>query len=146
MAGKPGDSCSSIFSSTAGILSSSLEDRGLPEAQRDQVVSTVVDSAGAAISGLADNPQTAEIGADAKQAFSDGTRLAAFTAAGFLVIGLVATIPLGRSRREGDAEGAARTAGQAGARGAGAGAGASEAGASEAGASDQKGAGAPTES
>ena len=91
-----------LFTSTAGILSSSLDDRGLPAEQRDQVVSAVVDSAGAAIAGLAGNPQTAEVGDAAKQAFSDGTRLAAFTAAGFLVVGLVATIPLGRSRREDD--------------------------------------------
>lgn len=91
-----------LFTSTAAILSSSLDDHGLPAEQRDQVVSAVVDSAGAAIAGLAGNPQTAEVGDAAKQAFSDGTRLAAFTAAGFLVVGLVATIPLGRSRREDD--------------------------------------------
>ncbi|MBN9176523.1 MAG: DHA2 family efflux MFS transporter permease subunit [Microbacterium sp.] len=90
-----------LFSSTAGILSSSLDDRGLPAAERDQIVSSVVDSAGAAIAGLEQNPQTADAAADAKAAFSDGTRLAAFTAAGFLAIGLLATIPLGRaSRRE----------------------------------------------
>ena len=89
-----------LFTSTAGILSSALDDRGLPADQRDQVVSAVVDSAGGAISGLAADPATAEIGADAQQAFSDGTRLAAFTAAGFLVIGLFATIPLGRTRDE----------------------------------------------
>lgn len=77
------------------------------------MVSAVVDSAGAAIEGLAGNPQTAEVGDAAKQAFSDGTRLAAFTAAGFLVVGLVATIPLGRSRREEESAGggASTTAG-----------------------------------
>ena len=90
-----------LFSSTAGILSSSLDDRGVPASERDQIVSAVVDSAGAAIAGLEQNPQTADAAADAKAAFSDGTRLSAFTAAGFLAIGLLATIPLGRaSRRE----------------------------------------------
>lgn len=89
-----------LFTSTAGILGSSLNDRGVPAAQRDEVVSAVVDSAGAAIAGLEQSPQTAEIAGDAKQAFSDGTRLSAFTAAGFLVVGLIATIPLGRTRRE----------------------------------------------
>ena len=90
-----------LFSSTAGILSSSLDDRGVPAAERDQIVSAVVDSAGAAIAGLEQKPQTADAAADAKAAFSDGTRLSAFTAAGFLAIGLLATIPLGRaSRRE----------------------------------------------
>ncbi|MCC9054376.1 MFS transporter [Microbacterium sp. F2E] len=94
-----------LFSSTAGILSHSLDERGLEAAQRDQVVSAVVDSSGAAISGLASDPATAEIGGDAKVAFSDATRLAAFTAAGFLVIGLVATIPLGRGQRRGSGDG-----------------------------------------
>ncbi|GAA1635714.1 DHA2 family efflux MFS transporter permease subunit [Microbacterium flavum] len=94
-----------LFSSTAGILSSSLDDRGIPAAERDSVVSAVVDSAGAAIAGLEQNPQTADIATDAKAAFSDGTRLSAFTAAAFLAIGLLATIPLGRaSRREGRRE------------------------------------------
>ncbi len=84
-----------LFSSTAGILSSALDERGLPAAQRDQVVSAVVDSAGAAISGLEANPQTADIAGDAKAAFSDGTRYAAWTAAGFLALGLLSTISLG---------------------------------------------------
>jgi len=88
-----------LFASTAGILSTSLDDRGIPAEQRDQVVSAVVDSAGGAIAGLEGDPSTAPIAADAKAAFSSGTRLAAFTAAGFLVIGLIATIPLGRGRR-----------------------------------------------
>jgi hypothetical protein len=87
-----------LFSSTAGILSSSLDDRGVPASERDQIVSAVVDSAGAAIAGLEQNPQTADAAADAKAAFSDGTRLSAFTAAGFLAIGLLATIPLGAHR------------------------------------------------
>lgn len=89
-----------LFTSTAGILGAKLDDRGVPADQRDQVVSAVVDSAGAAIAGLEQNPQTADAAQDAKEAFSDGTRLAAFTAAGFLGLGLVATISLGRSSRE----------------------------------------------
>ena len=88
-----------LFTSTAGILSSSLDERGLPAAQRDQVVSAVVDSAGAAISGLEAKAETADIAADAKAAFSDGTRYAAWTAAGFLALGLLSTISLGASAR-----------------------------------------------
>ncbi|WP_194764300.1 DHA2 family efflux MFS transporter permease subunit [Microbacterium sp. UFMG61] len=84
-----------LFTSTAGILSSSLEARGLPVEQRDQIVSSVVDSAGAAISGLEAQPDMAEIADDAKAAFSDGTRFAAWTAAGFLSLGLLSTISLG---------------------------------------------------
>ncbi len=62
-------------------------------------MSAVVDSSGGTIAGLAANPETAPIAQDAKAAFSDATRLSAFTAAGFLVIGLLATIPLGREGR-----------------------------------------------
>lgn len=84
-----------LFSSTAGVLSSALDDQGMPAAQRDTVVTAVVDSAGAAISGLEQDPATADA---ARAAFSDGTRYAAFTAAGFLALGLVATGSLGDRR------------------------------------------------
>ncbi len=86
-----------LFTSTAGILSSSLDDRGVPSDQRDQIVSSVVDSAGAAISGLESQPGMSEIADDAKAAFSDGTRFAAWTAAGFLAVGLLSTVALGAS-------------------------------------------------
>lgn len=95
-----------LFTGTAGILSSSLDDRGLPAQERDQIVSAVVDSSGGAIAGLAANPATAPIAADAKAAFSDATRLSAFTAGGFLVVGLLATIPLGRERRRDETDAA----------------------------------------
>jgi EmrB/QacA subfamily drug resistance transporter len=88
-----------LFTSTAGILSSTLDERGVSADQRDQIVSSVVDSAGAAISGLEANPETAEVAADARAAFSDGTRYAAWTAAGFLGLGLLSTISLGASAR-----------------------------------------------
>lgn len=84
-----------LFTSTAGILAASLDDQGVPAAQRDQVVSSVVDSAGAAISGLAANPETVDVADAAREAFSDGTRYAAWTAAGFLALGLLATVSLG---------------------------------------------------
>lgn len=84
-----------LFTSTAGILAASLDDQGVPAAQRDQVVSSVVDSAGAAISGLAANPETVDAADAAREAFSDGTRYAAWTAAGFLALGLLATVSLG---------------------------------------------------
>ena len=96
-----------LFTSTAGILASSLDARGVPDEQRDQIVSAVVDSAGAAISGLETDPDTAAIADDAKAAFSDGTRFAAWTAAGFLALGLLSTISLGSgSGRTRESEGA----------------------------------------
>lgn len=85
-----------LFSSTGTVLSNALDDAGVPAEQRDQVVSAVVDSAGGAIAGLRADPQTAEAGDAAALAFSDGTRWAAFTAAGFLLIGLATTWSLGR--------------------------------------------------
>jgi len=84
-----------LFTSTAGILSSALDERGVPVEQRDQIVASVVDSAGGAIAGLEEQPATAAIADDAKAAFSDGTRYAAWTAAAFLSLGLLSTISLG---------------------------------------------------
>jgi EmrB/QacA subfamily drug resistance transporter len=89
-----------LFTTTGGLLASSLDDAGVPASQRDEIVSSVVDSAGGAIAGLAANPQTADIATAAETAFSDGTRYAAFTAAGFIAVGLVATLTLGGRRRE----------------------------------------------
>ncbi len=104
-----------LFTSTAGILTSQLQEQNLPADQIDQVVSAVVDSAGAAIAGLEANPQTADIADAAKTAFSDGTRLSAFAATGFLVIGLLATFSLGGAHRtkeqqDADAEDAGKAA------------------------------------
>ncbi|GAA1839052.1 MFS transporter [Agromyces salentinus] len=87
-----------LFTTTANVLDAKLDERGLTAEQRDQTVSAVVDSAGAAIAGLEADPTTADLGADAAEAFSDGTRLAAYTAAGFLALGLLATLSLGSGR------------------------------------------------
>lgn len=87
-----------LFSSAGGLLGGSLDGRGMPAEQRDAIVSAVVDSSGAAIAGLAGSPATAQAAADAKTAFSDGTRYAAFSAASFLAVGLLATLSLGSGR------------------------------------------------
>lgn len=91
-----------LFSTTAGVLASTLDDRGIPAAERDQVVSQVVDSAGAAIAVLGASPETQDLAINARAAFSDGTRAAAFTAAAFLTLGLASTLTLGAGagRRE----------------------------------------------
>lgn len=86
-----------LFAGLGGLLGDRLADRpDLSPAQRDQVVSAVKESAGAAINGLAADPRTAPIAEEAKQAFSDATRYAAFAAAGFLLVGLVACLRLPR--------------------------------------------------
>lgn len=82
------------------VLGSQLAEKlpsSIPEATRTEIVDAVVDSAGSAISGL--DAESPEIGAAAREAFSDATRAAAFTAAGFLAIGLAATVSLGGRRR-----------------------------------------------
>jgi hypothetical protein len=95
-----------LFTGTAGILSSSstIADCGAG-ARSDRV-------GGGRQLGRGHRrprcePATAPIAADAKAAFSDATRLSAFTAGGFLVVGLLATIPLGRERRRDETDGAA---------------------------------------
>jgi hypothetical protein len=67
-------------------------------------VAAVKDSAGAAIPGLAAAPATADVAQSAKEAFTDATRWSAFTAAGFLVIGLGASLSLGRRSSAGNVD------------------------------------------
>ena len=88
-----------LFSS----LGSQLADRlptTIPADVQTQIVNAVVDSAGTAIPGLeARSPEAADA---ARQAFSDATRYAAFSAAGFLALGLLSTISLGAGARRRD--------------------------------------------
>jgi len=81
-----------LFTSLASTLDAELDAAGLPPEARSGIVSAVVDSAGSAIPGL--EAQSPEVAAAARQAFSDATRFSAFTAAGFLAIGLLATLRL----------------------------------------------------
>jgi EmrB/QacA subfamily drug resistance transporter len=91
-----------LFSSLAATLSSQLPE--LPAAQRHHVVRGVQHSAGASITGLAADPDTREIAATARRSFTRSTRWTAFTAAGFLAVGLVASTRLGASRPPGQTE------------------------------------------
>ncbi len=85
-----------LFTSVGASLDAKLSD--LPAESRSQIVATVVDSAGAAIPSL--DAQGAEIADAARAAFSEGTRYSAFAAAGFLVVGLLATLRLSARRDE----------------------------------------------
>ncbi len=82
-----------LFTSVGASLDAKLADvPGLPAAVQSQVVDAVVDSAGAAIPALeARSPALADA---ARDAFSEGTRYSAFAAAGFLVLGFLATLRL----------------------------------------------------
>lgn len=83
-----------LFSFVGTSLDSELAEEvpDLPQTARTQIVETVVDSAGGAIPAIAE--QNPAVGQAAKDAFSQGTRYAAFTAAGFLVFGFLATLRL----------------------------------------------------
>lgn len=84
-----------LFSGAGAVLTQKLDGSGMPAAQRDAVVSAVVDSSGAAIAGLEERPGMREVADTARQAFSDATKYAAFSAAGFLALGFLATLSLG---------------------------------------------------
>ncbi len=89
-----------LFSFTAGLLTTSLNDMKLPEKQVTAIVNAVVDSSGAAIPALEKDPATAPIAEKAKVAFSDATKFGAYSAAGFLVLGFLSTLSLTGKRRD----------------------------------------------
>ncbi|GIJ00594.1 EmrB/QacA subfamily drug resistance transporter [Sediminihabitans luteus] len=85
-----------LFTSTAATLDARLEADGVPADQRSTVVSAVVDSSGGAIAGLAQDERTAAAADDARDALTQGTRYSAWAAGAFLLLGLGATLTLGR--------------------------------------------------
>jgi EmrB/QacA subfamily drug resistance transporter len=86
-----------LFSALGALLSQRLSGiPGLTAGQRSALVAGVKQSAGAVIGQLAASPRTAAVAAVVKQAFSEATRLTAFTAAAFLALGLLASLSLGR--------------------------------------------------
>lgn len=95
-----------LFTALGGIFGAKLDGMGATAEQRDQVVSVVVNSAGSAIPQL-EAQLSAQVGpdaakqiqADAEQSLASATQLGAFAAAGFLVIGLLATLSLGGARK-----------------------------------------------
>jgi EmrB/QacA subfamily drug resistance transporter len=102
-----------------GLLISTLGTRteaaltalGLPEQMRTGIVTAVHDSAGIAIAGLQADPSSAASAAAAGQAMVDASRLTTGAAALVLLLGLLATFALPRSRpgRPVAAEGSAVT-------------------------------------
>ena len=93
-----------LFTGTESSLQNRLDDVGVSTANQTVIVDTVVESAGAVIPQLsaivaATGVETAT--ADAIQeasgeAFTDGAQLAAYAAAGFLVLGFFSTFRLGQ--------------------------------------------------
>ena len=92
-----------LFTGTQSSLEQRLSDLEVPTAQSVVLVDVVVDSAGSAIPGLTDGlvaqqvPQSLaeDITEAAGEAFTDGAKLAAWSAAGFLLLGFASTFYLG---------------------------------------------------
>jgi EmrB/QacA subfamily drug resistance transporter len=92
-----------ILFSTLGSQFADKLPSTIPDATQTQLVDTVVDSAGGAIPEFV--AQRPAVGKLAQQAFSDATQISAFSAAGFLALGLLATITLGNGRKPDDTAG-----------------------------------------
>ena len=96
-----------LFAGTGTSLENRLDDLGVASSIQPGVVDAVVDSAGAAIPQISDFLLTMQVDqttADAVQsasgeAFTDGARIAAYFAAGFLVLGFLSSFRLGRSAK-----------------------------------------------
>ncbi len=92
-----------LFTGTESSLQDRLDAIGVPVANQAVIVEAVVDSAGAVIpqiSGIVtatgvDAATADSIGQASGEAFTDGAQLAAYAAAGFLVLGFLSTFRLG---------------------------------------------------
>lgn len=81
-----------FFSSMASALQNKLTDAGLSGVEANKLSSAVTDSAGAAIGPLAANPATAFAADAAREAMTQAIALGSYLAAGFLIIGVIATL------------------------------------------------------
>lgn len=98
-----------LFTGTQTSLESKLADTVIPAEQQSVIVDAVVDSAGSAIPGISDAlvanrvPQDVadSIQVSAGEAFTDGAKWAAWSAALFLLLGFASTFNLGsRTKRD----------------------------------------------
>lgn len=82
-----------------------LEDRGVPAAEAAQVSDAVASSAGQAIPQLAQQPGGETLVEGASAGFADAIRLVAWTAGGFVLLGLLASLLLPRNAARVESEG-----------------------------------------
>ena len=95
-----------LFTGTQVSMEQRLSDLEVPTAQSVEIVDAVVDSAGSAIPGLTEGlvaqqvPQSLaeDITIAAGEAFTDGSKWAAWSAAGFLLLGFASTFYLGSQK------------------------------------------------
>ncbi|MGR0161106.1 MFS transporter [Paenarthrobacter nitroguajacolicus] len=81
-----------FFSSLGSTLHSKLTDAGLPDGDATQLSDAVTNSAGAAIGPLASRPETAFVADAAHEAMTQAIAFGSYLAAGFLVLGVIATL------------------------------------------------------
>ncbi|WP_329163710.1 DHA2 family efflux MFS transporter permease subunit [Streptomyces anulatus] len=80
-----------FFTTLSTRLNDRLTDGGLPTGEAGRLTGAVTDSAGAAIGPLAANPQTVSVADAARAAMTDGVVLGSYVAAGFVLLGLIAS-------------------------------------------------------
>lgn len=86
-------------------VASQLEERGVPAAEAAQVSDAVASSAGQAIPQLAQQPGGETLVEGASAGFADAIRLVAWTAGGFVLLGLLASLLLPRNAARVESEG-----------------------------------------
>jgi EmrB/QacA subfamily drug resistance transporter len=94
-----------LFTGTELSLTDRLEAVNVTGEQQSQIVDAVVNSAGGAIPLIADTLQATgapesvaeAIKSESGEAFTDGARFASYAAGGFLILGLLSSLRLGRS-------------------------------------------------
>ncbi|MGW7091750.1 DHA2 family efflux MFS transporter permease subunit [Streptomyces sp. NPDC054874] len=80
-----------FFTTLSTRLNDRLTESGLPTGEAGRLTGAVTDSAGAAIGPLAANPQTVSVADAARAAMTDGVVLGGYVAAGFVLLGLIAS-------------------------------------------------------
>jgi EmrB/QacA subfamily drug resistance transporter len=80
-----------FFSALGSTLQNKLEDSGLAPTDAKDFTDAVTDSAGAAIEPIGQVPDLEYVADLARQAMTDAVAFGAFVAAGFLVVGVIAT-------------------------------------------------------
>lgn len=80
-----------FFTTLSSQVDNDLTAAGMPPAQSQQYAHAVTSSAGAAIEGFAAQPETREIAEAGRTAMTDGITLGGYLAAGFVLLGLIAT-------------------------------------------------------
>lgn len=99
-----------FFSSLGGILHGKLADAGLTGAEATKLSNAVTDSAGAVIEPLASNPQTVFAADAAREAMTQAIAIGSYLAAGFLVVGVIATLLIPGKPRAAEPEAAVTAA------------------------------------